>query len=153
MIYPALHKSKTFDPAKSKMPFRERLKKTFSRNSTSGDGSSTVSKSSSRQNSNIYQPGEKIPYKYRRPVAKDHKDKLNAFSFAGAWRRQSNQSQYSPMGSRLPSRRGSIASAIRKSIGNRPWNSNAGPVSERLNGGVSEGSSKTPTSIYTLRKC
>jgi hypothetical protein len=46
--------------------------------------------------------------KYRAVPKKEHKDKLDAFSFPEAWRRQSIQSQYSPMGTRAPSRRNSI---------------------------------------------
>jgi hypothetical protein len=58
----------------------------------------------------MYKPGERIPYKYRRPVDKKHKETLEAFNFADAWneRRKSFASQYSPMGSRLPSRRNSM---------------------------------------------
>jgi hypothetical protein len=86
------------------MAIRERLKKTFRRNSTSGTGSEESSTTEHR----VYQPGEKIPQsKYRRPVAKEHKEKLEAFSFANAWRRKSNGSTYSPMGSRMPSRKNS----------------------------------------------
>jgi hypothetical protein len=86
------------------MAIRERLKKTFSRNSASGAGS----EDSSNTESNVYKPGEKMPQsKYRRPVAKEHKDKLEAFSFANAWRRKSNGSTYSPMGSRMASRKNS----------------------------------------------
>lgn len=50
--------------------------------------------------------------KYRAPPKKEHKEKLDAFSFGSAWRkrRKSLASQYSPMGSRLPSRRASLAS-------------------------------------------
>jgi len=109
------------------MPFREKLKKTFSRNSHSAsnsESSSTLSKSNSRRSSNnnheYYKPGEKIPQpKYRRPVDPAHKERLEAFSFANAWRRMSVHSQYSPMGSRIPSRRGSVISNVRKSIGSR----------------------------------
>lgn len=61
--------------------------------------------------SDFYQPGEKMPpLKYRRPVDPEHKARLEAFSFKTAWRRRSNASLYSPMGSRLPSRRGSCRS-------------------------------------------
>lgn len=99
------------------MPFRDRLKKTFSRNSREGsDGSG---KQGSRKDSDIwYKPGEKMPPpKYRRPVAKEHKEKLEAFSFGNAWRRKSDQSLYSPMGSRMPSRRNSLRSLVgRKSF-------------------------------------
>ncbi|KAF1830427.1 hypothetical protein BDW02DRAFT_507552 [Decorospora gaudefroyi] len=59
--------------------------------------------------SDFYQPGEKMPpLKYRRAVDPEHKKKLEAFSFTTAWRRHSNASLYSPMGSRLPSRRSSF---------------------------------------------
>ena len=66
---------------------------------------------------NVYKPGEVMPkQKYRGPVNKEHKEKLDAFSFGNAFRRRnSDHSQYSPMGSRLPSRRGSLFS--RKSLG------------------------------------
>jgi hypothetical protein len=61
--------------------------------------------------SDFYQPGEKMPpLKYRRPVDPEHKKNLEAFSFKKAWRRRSHQSLYSPMGSRLPSRKGSFRS-------------------------------------------
>jgi hypothetical protein len=91
------------------MGVRERLKKTFSRrNSTATTPTSTSSKDpSDRSNSIWYQPGEKIPYKYRRPVEPEHKAKLDGFSWTNAWRRKSHQSQYSPMGSRMPSLQGS----------------------------------------------
>ncbi|KNG44466.1 hypothetical protein DDE82_000389 [Stemphylium lycopersici] len=59
--------------------------------------------------SDFYKPGEKMPpLKYRRAVDPEHKKKLEAFSFSTAWRRHSNASLYSPMGSRLPSRRSSF---------------------------------------------
>jgi hypothetical protein len=88
------------------MAIRDRLKKTFSRNSASGAGSEDSSNADSKHN--VYKPGEKMPQsKYRRPVAKEHKEKLEAFSFAQAWRRKSNTSTYSPMGSRMPSRKNS----------------------------------------------
>jgi len=88
------------------MGFRSRLKKTISRgsHSSSSDASSTISK----EVNNVYKPGEKIPLKYKRPVDKAHKERLEAFQFADSWRRRSFQSVYSPMGSRMPSRRNSI---------------------------------------------
>ncbi|OAL56210.1 hypothetical protein IQ07DRAFT_496299 [Pyrenochaeta sp. DS3sAY3a] len=59
--------------------------------------------------SDFYQPGEKMPpLKYRRPVDPEHKKHLEAFNFGTAWRRRSHTSLYSPMGSRLPSRRSSF---------------------------------------------
>lgn len=128
------------------MAFRDKLKKTFSRKSSSGNSeySSTLSKTNSKQNSRrnsndknhnknhqYYKPGEKVPQpKYRRPVDPAHKARLEAFSFANAWRRMSNQSEYSPMGSRLPSRRGSVLSNMRKSIGSRRATSSIGPGPE-----------------------
>lgn len=91
------------------MPFRERLKKTFSRSSSDGLSLSQTNTNGSRKDSSVYQPGEKMPpLKYRRPVAKEHKEHLEAFNFAKAWRRRSHQSIYSPMGSRMPSRAGSV---------------------------------------------
>lgn len=59
----------------------------------------------------FYKPGEKMPpLKYRRAVDPEHKKALEAFSFKTAWRRRSHQSLYSPMGSRMPSRRSSFRS-------------------------------------------
>lgn len=93
------------------MPFRDRLKKTFSRNSVSGaseNSNSSDASNTSDSNHSVYAPGEKMPQpKYRRPVAKEHKAKLEAFSFANAFRRRSDASAYSPMGSRMPSRKNS----------------------------------------------
>jgi hypothetical protein len=58
-----------------------------------------------------YKPGEKMPpLKYRRAVDPEHKKTLEAFTFGSAWRRRSHTSLYSPMGSRLPSRRNSCRS-------------------------------------------
>ena len=48
--------------------------------------------------------------KYRKPPTKEHKEKLEAFSFGDSWRRKSYQSAYSPMGTRAPSRRNSLFS-------------------------------------------
>lgn len=100
------------------MAFRERVKRVLGRNSSakSTSTSSTLSKNNSKSDSSVwYQPGEPLPTpKYRRPVAKEHKEKLEAFNFEKAWRRRSDQSLYSPMGSRYPSRRNSLTS--RKSM-------------------------------------
>ncbi|KAK7535137.1 uncharacterized protein J3D65DRAFT_441962 [Phyllosticta citribraziliensis] len=93
------------------MAFRDRVKRVLGRKSSSNSSStSSVKKTSSgRRDSSVwYQPGEKLPpLKYRRPVTKEHKELLDSFSFQKAWRRRSDTSQYSPMGSRLPSRRNS----------------------------------------------
>ncbi|KAL0259704.1 hypothetical protein SLS55_005443 [Diplodia seriata] len=100
------------------MAFRERVKRALGRNSSSksSSSSSTLSKNNSKSDSSVwYQPGEPLPMpKYRRPVAKEHKEKLESFNFEKAWRRRSDQSIYSPMGSRIPSRRNSLTS--RKSM-------------------------------------
>jgi len=53
--------------------------------------------------------------KYRAVPKKEHKDKLDAFSFPEAWRRRSFQSQHSPMGTRAPSRRNSIGASRQNS--------------------------------------
>lgn len=50
------------------------------------------------------------PLKYRRPVAPEHKAHLESFDWAKAWRRKSTSSIYSPMGSRMPSRKSSFSS-------------------------------------------
>lgn len=100
------------------MPFRERLRKTFSRTSSTSPSETSLSLQltntstiEGRKGSHIYQPGEKMPpMKYRRPVAKEHKDHLEAFDFATAWRRVSRHSIYSPHGSRMPSRNPSVVS-------------------------------------------
>lgn len=69
---------------------------------------------------NVYQPGEKMPpLKYRRPVDPAHKKHLESFDFASAWRRRSDCSIYSPMGSRMPSRKTSATTLGRRSIGAR----------------------------------
>ena len=68
---------------------------------------------------NVYKPGEVPPSKYKGPYNREHQQKLHAFSFSNAFqgRRKSDQSLYSPMGSRLPSRMGSFKS--RKSLAPR----------------------------------
>lgn len=95
------------------MPFREKAKNLF-RTKTRGDSLSTTSTNES--NHDVYQPGETMPPpKYRRPPQKEHKDKLEAFSFADAWRKRSFQSSHSPGGTRASSRRASFLSTGRKS--------------------------------------
>lgn len=64
----------------------------------------------------IYKPHEMPRAKYRRPVDPDHQQTLQSYSLRTAFadmRRRSGVSQYSPMGSRLPSRRGSFSSRLR----------------------------------------
>ncbi|TKA23778.1 hypothetical protein B0A50_07060 [Salinomyces thailandicus] len=67
--------------------------------------------------------------KYRKPPTKEHKERLEAFSFSDAWRRKSYQSTYSPMGTRAPSRRNSLFSlASRKKSFRSPRSSRANSV-------------------------
>ncbi|KAM3422666.1 hypothetical protein BST61_g154 [Cercospora zeina] len=98
------------------MAIREKVRFFFKSKSKSDRDSQTSGVSSKasdeRWPSNVYRPGEPMPRpKYRAPPKKEHKDKLEAFSFADAWRRKSFQSQYSPMGTRAHSRRNSVAKA------------------------------------------
>lgn len=73
--------------------------------------------------------------KYRAPAKKEHTEKLESFNFGDAWRRRSFVSEYSPHGSRMPSRRGSLMS--RKSFGGRSMRSIGRPSLAR--GDSSEG--------------
>lgn len=59
---------------------------------------------------NVYKPGEPMPRpKYRGPYNQAHQEKLSAFNFGDIWnrRKSSANSDISPMGSRVMSRRGS----------------------------------------------
>lgn len=104
------------------MPFRARIKQAFSRSSVSEEGAdltqvaSKASKKERKQKTpdNVYKFGEIMPKaKYRGPVNPEHQEKLQAFNFSNAFgRRNSEQSQYSPFGSRFPSRRGSFLSRL-----------------------------------------
>lgn len=119
------------------MPFREKAKNLFrprskttsstassTANTSSSSGSlyhtsthdtlASLSESLSRWPSNVYKPGEPMPRpKYRAIPKPEHTARLQAFQFSDAWatgRRNSGMSQYSPMGTRAPSRRTSVAS-------------------------------------------
>lgn len=104
------------------MAVREKVKGLFKSKSKS-DRESQLSKSSTQASSererwpsNVYKPGEPMPRpKYRAPPKKEHKERLESFTFAEAWRRKSFQSQYSPMGTRAPSRRNSSRQQSRRS--------------------------------------
>jgi hypothetical protein len=94
---------------------RSRLRRVLTGQEGEGGALSKIkhgkSSKAAKPESDFYQPGEKMPpLKYRRPVDPEHKMNLEAFSFKKAWRRRSHQSLYSPMGSRLPSRKGSFRS-------------------------------------------
>jgi hypothetical protein len=101
------------------MAIRARAKAFFRRSRNANDD--TLSKTDStdsheRWPSNVYKPGEPMPRpKYRAPPKKEHKEHLDSFSFGNAWRRKSFQSQYSPMGTRAPSRLPSAAPSRRSS--------------------------------------
>lgn len=95
------------------MAIRSRLRRAFTRGSEDDPNlSSKISskgKNRAKTDPNVYQPGEKMPpLKYRRPVAPEHKALLESFDWAKAWRPRSVYSVYSPMGSRMPSRRNSF---------------------------------------------
>lgn len=98
------------------MPFRSRLRRAFTRGSHDDP---QIVKGTKKKNfdPNVYQPGERMPpLKYRRPVAPEHKAHLESFDWAKAWRRKSPSSIYSPMGSRMPSRKSSFQSFSRRSV-------------------------------------
>ena len=97
------------------MPFRERVKKVFGRSHET----SPLAKTDGPKTSNVYQPGESMPKpKYRQPVDKEHKERLESFTFIGDRLRQhSRDSEYSPMGSRIPSRNPSRTPSRTNSIG------------------------------------
>lgn len=112
------------------MTFRARIKRVLTFGDSSSDDNDTPRKGNPFRTRNKdpryrdpnvwYQPGEKMPpLKYRRPVNPEHKATLESFSWNNAWRRRSIVSQYSPMGSRLPSRRASRTTVGRLSIDRR----------------------------------
>ena len=124
------------------MPLRTKLKRAFGGSSPSEyDPSNPLThgiqkKAKTDHPADVYKPGESMPKpKYRGPWNQAHQDRLSAFSFGDAWRgRKSSEmtvksvkanSEYSPMGSRLPSRgpsrRGSTWSAFSLKGGKRPW--------------------------------
>ena len=124
------------------MPLRTRIKRAFSRRSTDDGGPKKNPSKTPKVESNVYQPGEKMPpLKYRRPVAPEHKAKLESFNWANAWRRRSAHSIYSPMGSRMPSRKTSYSTLGRRSIGGRSVRSSGRKSSLRSEGiiGVDSG--------------
>ncbi|KAL8675508.1 MAG: hypothetical protein Q9168_000020 [Polycauliona sp. 1 TL-2023] len=104
------------------MPFRAKVKRAFGKSDDSSEASSDAQLKTSPKKSkkpktteypdNVYKPGEIPESKYKGPYNKEHQVKLHAFSFKTAFqgRRKSEQSLYSPMGSRLPSRKSSFLS-------------------------------------------
>ncbi|KAL9640607.1 MAG: hypothetical protein Q9164_000163 [Protoblastenia rupestris] len=133
------------------MPFRAKMKRALgggNGGATEYDPSNPLTHIPSKRSrkddrdypENVYKPGEVMPRpKYRGPYNQAHQDKLSAFSFGDAWKKRKNStgteksakggSEYSPMGSRLPSRgpsrRGSAWSAFsgkgggRRAVGDR----------------------------------
>jgi hypothetical protein len=79
---------------------------------------------------NIYKPHEMPKPKYRGPYNQAHQDKLSAFSFGDAWKRRKSSatgnSDMSPMGSRIMSRRGSAWSKRSNKLGSRQNSTFAG---------------------------
>lgn len=119
------------------MPLRTRLRRAFTR------GSQDESSKNARKDSIHYQPGEKMPpLKYRRPVDPKHKETLEAFNFSKAWRRRSDQSLYSPFGSRMPSRKTSRTTIGRRSFGDRRLSSRGGDPVDSAHGGSLAGDSR-----------
>lgn len=130
-------------PEEFRMPFRARLKRAFGGGDSADDydpsnplthGSSKKAKKNLPDN--VYKPGEAMPRpKYRGPWNQAHQDKLSAFSFGDSWSRRKSStppikpkrrnSEYSPMGSKLPSRgpsrRSSNWSTFSMKAGKRPW--------------------------------
>ncbi|KAG8528887.1 uncharacterized protein KY384_006576 [Bacidia gigantensis] len=124
------------------MPFRARVKRalTGSSNNAPYDPSNPLSQPPKRSKKdypeNVYKPGESMPRpKYRGPWNQAHQDRLASFSFGNSWNRRressgtqksgrNSGSEYSPMGSRLPSRgpsrRGSAFSGLSMK-GMKPW--------------------------------
>ena len=126
------------------MPFRARMKRALGRSiddgaelSTTGSNRSAKAKKTKKEKlpDNVYKPGEIMPRpKYRGPYNQAHQDKLSAFSFGNAWKRRKSSatagSEYSPMGSRLMSRRNSVWSKKSK-LGSRQNSGFAGVEESR----------------------
>lgn len=94
------------------MPLRERAKNLFK--SSRARNGSTSTGSSDSTNHSVYKPGEAMPPpKYRRAPAKEHTEKLEAFSFADSWRKRSFQSSHSPMGTCAQNSRRQSAASVR----------------------------------------
>ena len=127
------------------MPFRSRMKRVFGHSSSGSSSSASAEKAHEptldyRKDSTVYRPGEFMPRpKYRQPAEREHKARLESFSFGAAAgkfiRRLSNSSNYSPMGTRLPSRSTSVKS---KKANSRNMSRNASFQGESKFGGTVE---------------
>ena len=118
----------------STMPFRAKMKRALGRTNSSSTGSDLTQTETSKSSKskkpkkeklpdNVYKPGEAMPrLKYRGPVNKEHEANLKAFSFGDILKRRrstaTGNSDISPMGSRVMSRRGSAWSK-RSKLGSR----------------------------------
>ncbi|KAK5166671.1 uncharacterized protein LTR77_008215 [Saxophila tyrrhenica] len=122
------------------MGVREKAKNLFKSKSRTSSQPSTNSGSPDRWPSNVYRPDEPMPRpKYRAPPKKEHKEKLEAFNFADAWRKKSFQSTYSPMGTRAPSRVPSAAPSRRTSFLSFGKTSRSTSVSSEMGAGQQAG--------------
>ena len=122
------------------------MKRALGRSGSSAEGSdltatdtnkSTKAKKPKKEKlpDNVYKPGEAMPRpKYRGPYNQAHQDKLSSFSFGDAWKRRESSatgnSDMSPMGSRLMSRRGSAWSRRSNKLGSRQNSEFQGPLDE-----------------------
>lgn len=117
------------------------MKRALRRSGSSSNGSELTQTDTSKSKKpkkeklpdNVYKPGEPMPRpKYRGPYNQAHQDKLSAFSFGDMWNRRKSSatgnSDISPMGSRIMSRRGSAWSR-RSRLGSRR-NSNFAKMDE-----------------------
>ncbi|KAI9653555.1 MAG: hypothetical protein M1831_005937 [Alyxoria varia] len=101
------------------MRIKAHLKKVFSHSSSSNSSSSSTQKRQSEPcldhttDPSVYKPGEAMPRpKYRAPVDKKHKEKLDSFSFMSTLRRSSQNSNISPGGTRISSRNNSYTEGM-----------------------------------------
>lgn len=134
------------------MAIRERLRRTFRKKNSLSSGGSTPSTSSDpseysytgRTDVEYYKPHEIPKSKYRGKVDPEHKERLDAYSFADAFttiRRRSSQALsgiVSPGGTKSQSRRASYMSRASRSARNSISSAAGPPKSDML-------SSRPPT--------
>ena len=102
------------------MPFRDRLKKTFSRKpgssgeTTPASGTSTPTEYFKRPDIEYYKDHEIPKPKYRGKIDPEHKERLEAFSFTDSFAKRASSvfsGGLSPRGLKAQSRRTSVASS------------------------------------------
>lgn len=118
---PILRKNLTIDPRENPLT-RIESSVTLKKRSTLSRMKSSLKKEDPYKDwpEDIYKPHEMPKAKYRRPTDPDHQQSLQSYCLRSAFedvRRRSGVSQYSPMGSRWHSRRGSVSSRFAKSAG------------------------------------